>query len=120
MSELRELAERVLLDFNTGRCGEGPGSELVRLCHRVLAEHPADSSEPVTWEWLEGLGFRELHGELQIRVPNGAYLCFEKDGEMALQYDTADRTDWVPLGYEYRTREDVRNLLRGLKVEVTG
>lgn len=88
-----------------------------QLVDAYLAEHPADSSEPVTWEWLDGLGFQMPGGDFQIATANGAYLCFEKDGEFVLRFDTADRVDYVPLGYEYRTRGDVRLLLKALHIK---
>lgn len=81
-----------------------------------LAEHPADDSESVTFEWLESIGF--YRDGTHIDDP---LTCCES--AIYLSPDHNDETVWVVFVEVYelghvKTRGDVRRLLAALGIEV--
>lgn len=92
------------------------------LCDRRLAEHPADSDEPLTAEWLRSVGFKPDNDEDYLWINNG----WRSDTLPPFDFriwghgrcDLADEDGCILL-IPPKTRGDLRRLCRALGIELT-
>lgn len=121
--ELRSAAERCLKELDGIHCGmsAGPGTcimskDVIALSEAWLAEHPADDDEPITEEWLRGVGFRET------KVSDEHFRIIRKDQVSVCCDDLSSPTTWCMRGQEFlcsfKTRGDVRRLCAAIGIEL--
>ena len=116
--DLREAAELLRPAFT---CGKGMSSAeyqsaktrqaMYAIVKAYLAEHPADDGEPVTEEWLLGVGF------IQGKSKNSRLIFldyFTIDDLLSGECSVCGWADHVTLRSTCKTRGDVRRLCTAL------
>lgn len=129
--ELRAAAERFSKWVDTPRVRivgsvdqEQIDGDAYELAAAYLAEHPADDAEPVTADWLRGLGFvrgqqAAADDNLTLRAGGVELTRWHRRGVPAVEWSVQtaeDGADWLPPCLRPATRGHVRRLLAALGI----
>lgn len=120
-AELRAAAERLADAIAENRTPRIEDANEVALAW--LAEHPADDDEPVTEEWLRGVGFANEPGTIEAETRLGILRTYRefKDREGDRRWEIDDRdvfTTFIPKQLKPKTRGAVRDLCRALGIKL--
>lgn len=113
-NELRAAAERILEGGGGGNMAHPVDHDAMAVARGYLAEHPADSDEPISRNWLLSVGFKAVpsdmgstyHDHYQLNLLN----LWQFNGGPWL----VNGADWM----EFTTRGSVRRLCAALGLEL--